>query len=246
MSESTQPQRENVAIPPLPDLSPVSRNWVWWSCQMLLRMVFAVWLRYRARSVDSIPAAGGGLILSNHQSFLDPLLIGLPLVRPISYLARDSLFRVPVIGWILRNTYVMPINRDAVSTAGLKETLRRMEQGYLVGVFPEGTRSADGAVGLFKPGFIALVRRMKLPIYPVGIAGANRALGRGSWFLKPRHVCVVFGEPLMPEQIEPLTVKGREQELVDFVRNRVAECQLEAQHWLDGLPEPLRQASDQK
>lgn len=234
MSESSQPQRENVAIPPLPDLSPVSRNWVWWSCQMLLRMVFAVWLRYRARRVDLIPGAGGGLILSNHQSFLDPLLIGLPLIRPISYLARDSLFRVPVISWILRNTYVMPINRDAVSTAGLKETLRRMEQGYLVGVFPEGTRSVDGDVGVFKPGFIALVRRMKLPIYPVGIAGANRALGRGSWFLKPRHVCVVFGEPLMPEQIAPLTVKGREQELVEFVRSRVAECQHEAQRWLDG------------
>ena len=236
--ESGQPQRdpekrEKIAIPPLPDLSPTSRNWVWMFFQSLMRMIFAVWLRYRARGLELVPKEGGGLVLCNHQSFLDPLLVGMPLQRPVSYLARDSLFRIPVIGWILRHTYVMPINRDVAGTAGLRETLRRMEQGYLVGVFPEGTRSPDGTVQAFKPGFVALVRRMTLPIHPVGVAGADRALGKGSWFLKPCKVCVVFGEPVSPEQIAPLTGKGREQELVDFIRNRVIECQRQAQAWLD-------------
>jgi 1-acyl-sn-glycerol-3-phosphate acyltransferase len=209
-----------------------------------MRIFFAVWLRYRARGLEHIPPEGGGLILSNHQSFLDPLLIGLPLSRPVSYLARDSLFRVPVIGWMLRHTYVMPINRDAVGTAGLKETLRRMEMGYLIGVFPEGTRSADGEVHEFKPGFIALVRRLKLPIYPVGVAGADHALGRGSWFLKPYTVRIVFGEPIPPEQIAELTGKGREQELVEAVRQRVIACQQEARSWLEGKLEVRSQKSE--
>jgi 1-acyl-sn-glycerol-3-phosphate acyltransferase len=211
--------------------SPNRRNWVWFSFQMLLQVVFTTWLRYRARGAADVPETGGALFVVNHQSFLDPLLVGLPLRRPVSYLARDSLFRVPVIGWILRNTYVQAINREAASSSVLRETVRRMEAGYLCGIFPEGTRSVDGTVGVFKPGFVALVRRANSPVIPVGIAGAHAALGRGSWFLWPRRVCVVFGEPLSVAELEAYREKGREQDLVDLVRQRVVACQAEAEAW---------------
>jgi 1-acyl-sn-glycerol-3-phosphate acyltransferase len=212
--------------------SPLRRNWVWFICQVILSVCFTVWLRYRARGVERLPTVGGGLLLVNHQSYLDPLLVGLPLKRPVSYLARDSLFRVPVVGWMLRNTYVMPLSRDSGGVAGFRETLRRLEDGFLVGVFPEGTRSPDGKLGTFKPGFAALLRRAHIPIYPVGIAGAHRAMGKGSWFLKPCRVCVVFGEPFCRETIEPLFQRGLEPELVETVRTRIAECQREAEAWL--------------
>jgi 1-acyl-sn-glycerol-3-phosphate acyltransferase len=150
----------------------------------------------------------------------------------VSYIARDSLFRVPVVRWILRNTYVMPINRDGGSPAIIKETVRRMGAGFLAGVFPEGTRSRDGAVAEFKSGFVALVRRARVPVYPVGIAGAHRAFGRGSWFIKPRRVCVVFGEPLAASFVEELSARGREAELVSLVRDRVITCQREAEERL--------------
>jgi 1-acyl-sn-glycerol-3-phosphate acyltransferase len=212
--------------------SPLRRNWVWFGIQVVLRIVFSFWLRYRARGVERIPSSGGALLLGNHTSFVDPLLVGLPLSRPVSFLARDTLFRVPLIGWILRHTYVMPLARDTGGASGIRETLRRLEEGFLVGIFPEGTRSADGALGPFKPGFAALVRRTDLPIYPVGIAGAHRAMGRGSLVLKPRRVCVVFGEPFPRETIETLRGRGREAELVETVRARIAECQREAEAWL--------------
>ena len=215
-----------------PQGSPLRRNWIWRSCQILLQVVFTTWLRYRARGVDRLPREGGALLLCNHQSFLDPLLVGLPLTRPVSFLARDSLFRVPVVGTILRMTYVMPLDRDGGGSAGIRETLRRLEQGFLVGIFPEGTRSADGAVGLLKPGFAALVRRTKLPLVPVGIAGANRALGRHSRFLWPCRVCVVFGTPFDPDELMRLKQKGREKELVEAVRQRIVACQQEAESWL--------------
>ncbi len=214
--------------------SPVRRNFVWLFIQMVLSVVFTTWLRYRARGVEHVPAVGGGLFLTNHQSFLDPLLVGLPLRRPVSFLARDTLFKVPVIGWILRNTYVMPLSRETGGAAGIRETLRRIELGFLVGIFPEGTRSVDGSLGTFKPGFAALVRRMELPIYPVGIAGAHRAFGKGSLFLKPHRVCVVFGEPFPKELIDNLKQRGREAELVATVRGKIAECQQAAQEWLSG------------
>ncbi|MFN0055847.1 MAG: lysophospholipid acyltransferase family protein [Planctomycetales bacterium] len=209
--------------------SPLRRNWVWLTIQMTLKVVFGVWLRYRAVGIERLPAQGGALLLVNHQSFIDPLLVGLPLTRPVSYLARDTLFPVPVIGWILRHTYVMPLNRNGGSTAALRETLRRLDQGFLVGVFPEGTRSPDGQLGEFKPGFAALVRRTDLPLYPVGIAGANRAFGRGSLMLKPYRVCVVFGEPFSATEISRLRERGREEELVRVVRDRIEQCQREAE-----------------
>jgi 1-acyl-sn-glycerol-3-phosphate acyltransferase len=212
--------------------SPVRRNWVWLTLQVILRNVFGFWLMYRARGIERVPESGGGLILSNHQSFLDPLLIGLPLHRPVSFLARDTLFPVPVIGWILRHTYVMPLSRDTGGAGGIRETLRRLDEGFLVGLFPEGTRSKDGALGQLKPGFAALVRRTELPIYPVGIAGANRALCRGSLILKPHRVCVVFGEPLPAGKIAEFKQRGREVELVETVRTHIAACQQEAETWL--------------
>lgn len=215
--------------PSLPQIPPPQRTWFWFICQMIVRGFFSVWLRYQAHGVERLPKVGGGLLLGNHQSFLDPLLVGLPLARPVSYLARDTLFKVPLLGPIMRITHVMPLKRDGGSSAAIRETLLRMEQGYLIGMFPEGTRSADGKLGRLKPGFAALVRRTDLPVFPVGIAGANRALGRGSWFLKPRPVCVVYGEPLTPDEVTRLGERGREHELVELVRSRIAACQEEAE-----------------
>ncbi|MBM4075410.1 MAG: 1-acyl-sn-glycerol-3-phosphate acyltransferase, partial [Planctomycetes bacterium] len=95
-------------IEPLPPSK--SRNAVWRTMQFICQNFFCLWLQYRAHGQKQLDDAdGGGLVVANHQSFLDPLLVGLQLHRPISYVARDSLFRVPVVGWVLRNTYVMPI-----------------------------------------------------------------------------------------------------------------------------------------
>ncbi len=68
----------------------------------------------------------------------------------------------------------MPISREAAGTESLRESIRRMEHGFLVGIFPEGTRSDDGALGELKPGFLALVRRAGVPVIPVGVAGPMR------------------------------------------------------------------------
>jgi 1-acyl-sn-glycerol-3-phosphate acyltransferase len=191
----------------LPD--PLSRNLHWRSFQLFCQVVFCVWLRFRARGMEKLPTPGGALLLVNHQSYLDPLLVGLHLTRPVSFLARDSLFRVPVVGWMLRNTYVMPINREAASTSSLREAIRRLEHGFYVGIFPEGTRSVTGEVGELKPGFLALMRRADVPIYPVGIAGAYQALPKGAWFLRPGKVRVVYGDAFTREELSRASRKPK-------------------------------------
>jgi 1-acyl-sn-glycerol-3-phosphate acyltransferase len=204
---------------------------IWRFFQFILQIFFCFWLGYRSRGHKQLDDADGGLVLANHQSFLDPLLVGLPLHRPISYLARDSLFRVPVIGWILRNTYVMPISREAAATATMRETIRRMQHGFLVGLFPEGTRTETGAMGPLKPGFVALIRRAKVPVYPVGVAGAFQALGRKSWFLRPTRVRVVVGKPISVEELEQFAGRDQDNALIELVRSRISECFSEAEAW---------------
>ncbi len=217
---------------PIPD--PLRRNVYWRTLQFLLQIFFCLWLRYRARGIEHLPATGGALFLVNHQSFLDPLLVGLPLTRPVSFLARDSLFRVPVIGHILRNTYVMPINRESASTASLREAIRRIDGGFYVGIFPEGTRTLDGKVGEFKPGFLALMRRTTVPVIPVGIAGAFEAYPKGTPFPFHGKVRVVFGEAFDRERLDAF-VKADEAGLLSFVHERVTECATAAQQWRDGI-----------
>jgi len=208
----------------------VHPNWVWRTIRLFLRNACGFWMKYRARGLERLPA-GGALFIINHQSFLDPLLVGLPLRRPVSYLARDTLFPVPLVGWVLRNTYVMPIRRDAATTESLRESIRRIEHGFYVGIFPEGTRSNDGAIGPLKPGFVALLRRCQAPLVPVGISGASQVMPRGALFPRPRRVSIVFGEPIDRAEFEPLLVKGQEQRLLEFVRTRLVDCVQQADEW---------------
>jgi 1-acyl-sn-glycerol-3-phosphate acyltransferase len=212
----------------LPD--PLSPNRLWRFCRFVLRNVFVFWLDFRARGHDGLPA-GGALVLANHESFLDPFLIGLPFKRTISYLARHNLFSVPFVGFMLRNTYVIPINRDSAGTASIREATRRMQHGFLVGIFPEGTRSDDHQLGELKPGFIALLRYGKSPVVPVGVAGAGHSLPRGGKWIRRGRIRVVYGRPIDWSELEPLTSRGREPELLALIRERMLNVCREAAEW---------------
>jgi 1-acyl-sn-glycerol-3-phosphate acyltransferase len=230
MPDNSHPQPAGPPTGPQVD-SPQQPNRIWRSLRWLLRNVFVFWLSYRARGLSHLPPQGAALLLINHQSYLDPLLVGLPLQRPVSFLARHDLFTVPVIGWILRNTYVLPINRDAAGADSLRELVRRLAQGFYVGIFPEGTRTRDGRLAALRPGFISVIRRSHVPVIPVGIAGGSAALPRGAIWLRPRLVRVVVGEPLPSDELRLLSERGREAELVERVRMAMEAVAQEAERW---------------
>jgi len=215
----------------LPD--PFRRNVVWGVCQVVLQWFCGLLLRYRARGFESLPSESGALLLANHQSNFDPLLVGVPLSRPVSFVARSTLFLIPFVGWLLRRTYVVPIDREAARGGAIREMVARLDHGFLVGMFPEGTRTNDGEIGEFKPGFISLVRRSRRPIVAVGIAGAFESYPRGR-LPRPGRIRVVFGEPWQPEDYAEYCERGREAELVAAVRQRVQDCVDEATAWRAG------------
>lgn len=208
---------------------PHYRNWTWRSLQFVMQNFFTFWLGYRVRGMERLPP-GGALLLINHQSFLDPLFAAAGLHRPVSYLARDNLFRVPVIGAILRATYVMPIRREAAGTESMRLSIERCQQGYYVGIFPEGTRTHDGSIGKFKPGFLAIARRSGVPVVPIGIAGAFESYPRKVLFPRPGRIRVVYGEPISFATIEAYD-RDRQDELVALIRDRIVACHAEAEAW---------------
>ena len=213
---------------------PLRPNWLWLTIRFFLHPFFKVWLRYGVRGLEKLPANGGALLLLNHQSHLDSLLIQSGMSRPVSWLARDSLFRIPVIGWILKGTYVLPIDRESFGASSIRKAVQYMQFGFMLGMFPEGTRTHDGSVGEFKPGFVALIRRGNVPVYPVGIAGSFDALPRNAWFIRPKRVRAVFGDPFSSEEIERLSKRGQQEEFVALVKERIIACQQEAEAWRQG------------
>lgn len=200
---------------------------------MILRWGFALFLNYRARGYHRLPSDSGALLLSNHQSNADPFLVGLPLKRPVSFMARSTLFSIPFVGWLLHNAYVVPIDREAAKAGAIRELVARMTHGFIVGMFPEGTRTNDGELGEFKPGFVAMVRRARVPIVPVGIAGAFEFFPRGQR-PRPGRVRLVYGEPWQPEDYAEYCERGREADLVAAVKQRVQDCVDEATLWRNG------------
>ena len=216
-SDSEQPRPANETDSPLQPLP--RRTVLWLLIHALLYLPFRLWCRTVVIGRENIDNTKGGIFIVNHQSFLDPLFVGVRLTRPLAYLARDTLFKIPFIGWICRRTHVIPISRTAFRGSSIRTAMDRLQQGFLVGVYPEGTRSS-GAPKEFRPGFLSLVRRAEVPVYPVAVVGADRAMPRNAWFIRPVRVTVVYGKALTAEQRQRLMdndVKESAAEIRDMV-----------------------------
>lgn len=192
--------------------------------RVVARLIGTVCFRVRWVGSENFPSAGGALVCANHQSFFDPVLVGLTCNRRMNYLARDTLFKSPILAPLIRYLDAIPIDREGGGLAGLKETLRRLKAGEQVLIFPEGTRSRDGEVSALKPGFCSVTRRSKVPLVPVGLDGAYQAWPRTAKLPKLGRIAVVVGEPISPERIAELS----DEEVVAELERRIKECHAQA------------------
>ncbi len=184
------------------------------------RLGSVCYFNIRCGGRELVPLSGGGLMLSNHQSNLDPVLVGLACNRRLNYVARKSLFKFAPFRWLINSLDAIAIDRDGTGLDGLKETLRRLKRGEIVLLFPEGTRTPDGEVHPIKPGFCAVARRSGVPIIPVAMDGAWDAWPRQRKFPRRAVIHVQFGPPLDPELIRTLT----DEQLMVEVERRIRAC----------------------
>ncbi|MBN2507468.1 MAG: 1-acyl-sn-glycerol-3-phosphate acyltransferase [Verrucomicrobia bacterium] len=160
------------------------------------RALFATYFHWRVFHPERVPAAGPVILAANHASFIDPPLVGAGIRRMVHYLARDTLFNVPVMGGLLRLWRVVPVDREGGGGAGLKGIWDRLAEGGVILLFPEGTRTCDGRLRPAKAGVGLVVIKSIAPVVPVRVFGTYQAYGRHLRWPRPRRVMVKYGLPL--------------------------------------------------
>ncbi len=172
-------------------------------CRTLIVLIGVTLFRFRAYHAERVPPRGPLLLIANHQSYLDPPLLGVCVPhRHTDFLARFGLFTSRALGWLIRTLHAMPIRQDQPDTVAMKEALRRLELGAAVLVFPEGSRSLTGNLQKFKRGVALLVKRSSCPVLPCAIDGAHEAWPRGG---RPRllgtRIAVLYGKPIPHDEL---------------------------------------------
>ncbi len=186
--------------------------------QFLMRVSFFAYFRFRALNRNNFPKSGGALVCSNHQSNLDPPLVGHCCPRRLNYLARKTLFKSFLLRWIIEFLDAIPLDKQGMGIAGIKETMKRLKREEMVLIFPEGTRTSDGELKKLQPGFLVIARRTKVPLVPVGIDGAFQSWPRGGKFPRPSKIVVSVGEPIMFDEYGDLDDDG----ILELLHQRIS------------------------
>lgn len=197
---------------------------MYWILRAVLKIVYKLLFCFEVRGAENIPAEGGVVIAANHMSHLDPPLIGVCIKRRAVFMAKSSLFHVPVIGWFVRR-FSIPVDRDAARPSTIKEAVRRLKRGDLIVMFPEGRRSIEGDVGGGKRGIAMVAAMSRAKIVPALIEGTERALPAGAGFPRPAKIRVTFGRPMEYEGRE--TSKGFQQRITEEIMERIRALRLE-------------------
>ncbi len=167
-------------------------------------------LPYRVRIYGrkNIPKTGPVLVLSNHQSFFDPIFSQAMIGRKFLFLARDTLFKNRFFGALLRSISVIPIKRGQSDIATIKKVIGELKRGRSVFLYPEGTRTSDGKIADMKPGVAMLSRRSGAKVVPSVIDGAFECWPRHKKFPSLGKISVCYGEPITSEKVKELGDEG--------------------------------------
>jgi 1-acyl-sn-glycerol-3-phosphate acyltransferase len=171
-------------------------NPVYYCGWLFFRVSYKIYCRAEWFNAERVPKSGPVILACNHASILDPPLVGTGLERGISYLARESLFRFPGVGWVLRNWDAVPVDREGGGARGLKAILDRLLAGSGIILFPEGTRTLDGKLKPARSGIGLTVIKSSAPVVPVRVFGTFQAFGKEVPFPRPHKIMAKYGKPM--------------------------------------------------
>ncbi len=179
-----------------PDTSPIFSA-VRTIAKPVIRSLFSVDIK----GIENIPEKGAGVLLSNHTSFLDSIILGVFPKRHIWFMAKNSEYKGPVLTWALKRARAFPVRRYANDVQAVRNALRIIQEGHILGIYPEGERTWVNTLLPFRNGTLRLVLALGRPVIPVGISGAYELMPRWTSSIEKSPVKIRIGEPFMPDHI---------------------------------------------
>src|SRR6476620_3630933 len=205
---------------------------VYWLARGVLQPFCHLYFRLSRIGREHIPAEGPFIIASNHRSFLDPFVVGMMARRPIYFLSKRDLFAHPVVAWLLNSLGAFPIARGTGDGAAMDAARQILERGDIVLIFPEGTRTRPGPLGVPRRGVGRLALETGAPVIPVAVIGTEDV--RRGWRIRPRRVRIRAGRPLRYPTVERCSPT-----LAGAVTERIWACVRLQWDWLGGAKAPL-------
>ena len=161
-----------------------------------VKIILAAFTRIHIEGLENVPRSGSFLMVSNHLNLIDPPVLGALLRRRIAFMAKEELFRTPVVGWVVKGYGAFSVRRGQADRQALRTAVTVLKQGGAIGIFPEGHRSETGKMIEAHPGAALIALTSAAPVLPVGIWGTDRVRSPLSLLLRPR-IDIRIGEPFM-------------------------------------------------
>jgi 1-acyl-sn-glycerol-3-phosphate acyltransferase len=192
------------------------------------RIVLWLYFRIRIEGHDNIPDKGGHIVVANHVSFLDPVLICAYTPRAVHFLTYGMYYYLRGLHWFLKRVHTIPLKKDGKDISALKKALRLLKAEELVGIFPEGERSVTGQPGAGSPGVALMAIKAGVPILPVGLIGAYEAFPRGAKFPRFRSsITLRYGKPFrIGDELQRLEHEENDdfqQRATDLIMQKIAD-----------------------
>lgn len=176
------------------------------------RIIFKIFFRLEAKGIKNIPDKGAVILCSNHISLWDPPVVGTPLERKVHFMAKAELFKVPVLGQIIKRIGAFPVKRGGVSKESIKSTLLLLRNGEVLGIFPEGSRKNKEGAG--KKGAASFALKSNAVVVPVAI------IGKYKLFQKMK---VVYGKPVDLDSIKTEESAERINQATELIMSSIQE-----------------------
>lgn len=168
-----------------------------WACRFFCILFF----QPTSFGLSNLPQKGGFMVVSNHQSFIDPMFNATPIHRQCCFAARDTLFKIFFFGRFVHSFNAIPIRRGQADLTAMRIFLEKLKDNFGLVLYPEGTRTSNGKIAEIKPGFCLLARRANVSIVPSVIDGGYECWPRQKHFYRPYKVYVTYGKPIPPQTI---------------------------------------------
>ncbi len=160
------------------------------------------WLMFRMKvcGQENVPKKGGFILACNHVSYLDPVVLGVACPRDIDYMARHDLFEKKFFGGMISSVNAFPVKRNSADLSAIKEVIKRIRSGKVVGLFPQGSRKAIDSLDKPEAGIGFLAAKVNAPVIPAFINGTQHCLPKGAKLVRPGKITVSFGKEIPIER----------------------------------------------